>query len=254
MKVAPYEAWLVQYVGLRRKAYRKGCEPTELAHTQLAKDSNRSICKQLLLEFKNVVADAKEKHEKRYQNPFPHVLALTFNGCDIFASTGTRQLMIRADDALLKWIRKGFQQALDDHFKAELSAGKAMSQPLIACSEEKVFHYSGNALGVRDKICWVPETHGWGLNLKKETETSRRKSLCLSVNPTVTGADFTTARDKALLNACDVWNALDKSGRFRIKLPAVTDSCCDIKLPKEQNGNDGAGSDSESDSDGGSDD
>ena len=127
---------MVEYVGIRRKAWRKGFEPTELANMQSAKESNRSICEQILLEFRKVVAQAKEKHKKRYQTLFPPKLALTFNGCEFFASSGTRQLMIRADDALLKWIREGLQQALDKHFQAELSALKAMSQPLIVCGEE----------------------------------------------------------------------------------------------------------------------
>ena len=91
--------------------------------------------------------------------------------------------------------------------------------------------------------------------MKKETESidkfCKRNSLSLCVKPTITGEDFTKARDKALLTACLVWNAIDKSGRYRIKLPDAAGSGCDIQLAKAQaeNANDGAGSDSESESD-----
>jgi len=138
---------------------------------QSAKESNSAFCKKILLEFRSVVREAKEKHKRRYQSVFPTELALTFNGCEIFASSGTRQLLIRADDALINWIRKGFQKALDLHFKAEFEAVTASSQQFIACGEEKVFHYSGNALVVRDKIFWVPHKRMWALNVKKGTVT-----------------------------------------------------------------------------------
>ena len=139
------------------------------------------------------------------------------------------------------------------HFQAEFSALTALSQPFIACGEEKVFHYSGNALGVRDKICWVPDKRAWALKLKKQVESTadfcRQRSLCLSVNETVTGDEFTKARDKALIDACIVWNALDKSARYRIKLPAATESCHNYQLAKGENADDSAGSDSGTESD-----
>ena len=120
-----------------------------------------------MLGFRKVVALAKEKHKRKFQTLFPSELAFTFNKCEMFAASGTRQLLIRADDALLKWIREGLQKALGLHFHAEYGVLKALSQPFIACGEEKVFHYSGNAPGVRDKIYWVPEKRVWNLKLKK---------------------------------------------------------------------------------------
>ena len=121
------------------KTWRKGLEPTALATMQSAKESNSAFCKKILLEFRSVVREAKDKHKKRYQSVFPSELALTFHGCEIFASSGTRQLLIRADNALMKWIRVGFQQALELHFQAEYNAVTASSQPFIACGEEIFF-------------------------------------------------------------------------------------------------------------------
>jgi len=158
VKIAPREQWLHQYTAMRRKTARKGCEPTDVATMQLPQELNSSICKKILLEFKMVLAEAKVKHKKEHpRSTFPSELALTFNGCVIFAHTGSRQVMIRADDGLLTWIRQGFQKALEKQYDTETSALAAMSQPLIACGEEKVSHYCGlSALGVRDKVTLLP--------------------------------------------------------------------------------------------------
>ena len=106
---------------------------------QLPQESNSSICKKILLEFKMVLAEANVKHKKEHpRSTFPSELALTFNGCVIFAHTGSRQVMIRADDGLLKWIRQGFQKALEKQLDTEISEVAALSQPLVACGVEKV--------------------------------------------------------------------------------------------------------------------
>ena len=128
-----------------------------------------------------------------------------------------------------------------------------MSQPFIGCGEEKVCHYSGSALGVRDNKYWEPEKRAWALKAKTQGESvadfCRRQSMCLSVNDKVAGDAFTKARDKALIDACIVWNAIDKSKRYRIKLPATTDSCPDYQLVRGGNNDDGAVSDSGTESD-----
>ena len=76
---------------------------------------------------------------------------------------------IRADAAFVTWIRKGFQQALEAHFKSEFEAMTSSSQ-LVACGEENVFNYTGQGVGVRDKIFWIPSKRTWALSVKKETE------------------------------------------------------------------------------------
>ena len=133
---------------------------------------------------------------------------------------------------------------------------KAMSQPLIACGEEKVFHYSGKALGVRDKIFWSPESSSWTLKLGKAKQNvsdfCRERSLRLDVSHGLAGEEFKKARGKALLDACLAWNHLDGTGKFRIKLPDV-ESCPAIQLSHGQCDIDGAGLKSDSESDAGSD-
>ena len=131
-----------------------------MATMQSAKESNSTFRKKILLEFRKVVGEAKGKHKKPFQSVFPSELALTLNKCEIFASSGTRQLLIRADDALLKWIRVGFQQALELHFEAEFNAVKASSQPLIACGEDFLFTtaamrlvYGTRSFGSHTSVC-----------------------------------------------------------------------------------------------------
>ena len=145
---------------------------------------------------------------------------------------------------------------LEKHFQVEIAAIKAMSRPLIACGEEKVFHYSGKALGVRDKILWVPESISWTLKVGKETqkqsELCRKQPMCLDVSPGLIGEEFKKARDKALLDACLAWNQLDGTAKFRIKLPDV-EECSAIHLAKDQCDIDCAGLKSDSESDAGSD-
>ena len=65
------------------------------------------------------------------------------------------------------------------------------------------------------------------------------------------GEEFTKARPKALRSACLAWNAIDNSGRYRIKLPDANGSGCSIHLAEDKSElvKDGVGSDSVSESD-----
>ena len=118
VKVAPKEAWVIQYVNIRRTKWRNGLSPTDLATMQTAKESNSAFCKKILLEFRKVVLDAKATQKKKSSSAFPSELALKFNGCEIFARSSTRQLHFRADDALLTWIRVGSPASVGDSFRS----------------------------------------------------------------------------------------------------------------------------------------
>ena len=93
--------------------------------------------------------EAKEKYKTKYKKDFSTELAVNLGGCLIIASTCTRQLLIRVGDDLNKWIREGFHSLVLKHLEEDQKTMQAMSQPLIACGEDRVFHYSGRALGVR---------------------------------------------------------------------------------------------------------
>ena len=63
------------------------------------------------------------------------------------------------------------------------------------------------------------------MNLGKNTDANAEKEYCkekgidLKVSRQLRGAEFEIARDKAFRDACIVWNALDKTGKRRIKVP-----------------------------------
>ena len=127
---------------------------------------------------------------------------------------------IRAGDAAPKWVREGLQKMLEKHFDEEVAKQSAISQPFIACGEEKVFHYSGVALGVRDKIVWKPEERCWSLKMGKEkedlTDFCCHTSLRLSVDSGIAGDYFRKARGKALLDTCFAWNHIDGAPKLRM--------------------------------------
>ena len=235
VKVASREEWLVQFAYLRRKIFRKGLDRKDVATMQSAKESNADFCKKILLEFRKVVKEAHASHKKSYESPFPPEITLKFNECDIFVRTTSRHMHIRADDAFLIWIRKGFQQALDAHFTAESGVLAADSQ-LIACGEDKVFKTmlaSGQKLGVRDKIHWLDAKRTWILSVRKNTEPVdvylHENNLVLQVKMSAVGEDFDKQRQQALHDACVAWNELDKSQKYRIKVPETTEMCPTLK-------------------------
>ena len=170
--------------------------------------SYRLLCKKLLLEFKKVAAETEDKYKKQYKKEFPSELAVTLGGCLISASTCTRQLLIRVGEAVNKWIHEGFHSFVLKHVEEELKTMKAMSQPLIACGEEKVFRYSGSALGVRDKILWAPETCSWNLKLQKPKHNvpdfCLKNPLHLKVSYGLVGEEYKKARGQIF--AMHVWH------------------------------------------------
>ena len=158
-------------------------------------------------------------------------MTVTVNGYAVTAYTGMRNFLIRADDDAIKWIRTGLQQALEHDFSVD---PQAMSQQLIASCEDKVFHYTGNRPGVRDKNFWDPDKCPWGLTLKRPHDNIEKvcmaQSPCLKVKTTLSGDEFRAAREKAFIHACQAWNALDSSSKQRITLPEPTTKFPVIRL------------------------
>ena len=235
IKVGPKEKWLIEVANLQRKEWRKGLEKSALATMESMKESNSTICRTILSEFKKVMAEAKVKHNSLYDEKFPAEMDLTFNGCPIFARTCTRQLHIRADKALPKWIREGFLTFLNSHFKEEYNASRASSQlHLVTCRQEKIGHYTGVSTGVRDKVYWDPEKKTWRLKVKKNDlnvqEYLKKNKLCMSVSPHADGDEFLKQRNEALIDACNAWNFIDKSERYRIKVHDSSSTCPAIQV------------------------
>ena len=144
VKVGSQEQWVIAYVNLRRKAWRKKSKPTEDQVIRCPKVSISAFCKKILLEFRTVVVAAKNVHKKKYGGTFPDDLTLKFNGVDVFARSDTRQLHFRADAAFMKWIRVGFEATLETHLEDEFKS--SVPENKVGCGADKVFNYSGQAL------------------------------------------------------------------------------------------------------------
>ena len=73
--------------------------------------------------------------------------------------------------------------------------------------------------------------------MKKEQETVgdylRRERLELHVAPGLSRAEYENARHDTFLTAIRAWNHLDKSDRFRIRLPAKLDRDV-LNIPKQE--------------------
>ena len=61
----------------------------------------------------------------------------------------------------------------------------------------------------------------------------RRESLSLHVPPGLSRAAYEEARRETFLAAIRTWNALDRSDRFRIRLPAKLDRDV-LNIPKQK--------------------
>jgi len=235
IKVGPKEKWLIDVANLQRKEWRKGLEASVLSTMHSIKESNSAICKKILSEFKKVINEARIKHKSISEEKFPEEIDLKFNGCAIFVRTCTRQLHIRADKASVKWIREGLQKFLKLHFYEEFNAVRASSQlDLVTCRQEKIGHYTGVSAGVRDKVFWDPERRAWHLKVKKNEVNVQdylaKQKLWVKVSMTAVGDEFVKQRNEALINACNGWNYLDKSDRYRIKVNESKDTCPAIQV------------------------
>ena len=137
------------------------------------------------------------------------------------------------------------------HLGEDRKNTEAMTQPLIACGEDRVFHYSGGALGVRDKICWEPDNSPWFLKVSKPKHCAQdycvTNSLHLKVSYSIVGDEFRLAREKALIDACVAWNAIDGSKKHRISLLAAGTGPIAIQVAKVQQDIDGTALQSDSD-------
>ena len=243
IKVAHGEAWLTAYCSALRKNRRRGCEPAGLHNTKTTKELTKDCCQQLLLEFREVLAETKAQYKKEFDGEFPQEATVSYNGFDVLTATNGRQLMLHVDTATMKWIRGAFTETFTNIVRAggRTSAG---SQVGSIGRIDNAFRYSSKSIDVGDKVTWNPGRIHWclsgkftGMPIKAYCE---RESFCLGVPASLTGEEFDNARDAALLHACMAWNECDMSKKPRIQLPANS-----VKTEVEHHGR--AESDSESD-------
>ena len=141
-------------------------------------------------------------------------------GCDVVASTNKRHLYIQATGKSVEWIQSGLRSSVKAYLDKELGAMSHTSSSATANQVPTMRHLRA---GVRDKIHWKPELCQWNLKYKGELGADeaycKEHNLNLGIPKHLCNDEFLHAREQAFLDALQVWNAIDKSGRKRISIP-----------------------------------
>ena len=142
------------------------------------------------------------------------------HGCDVIASTNARRFYIQATDKSVEWIQSGLRSSVKAYLDSEL---RAMSHTSSKAADDHVPSMLNMRAGVRDKIRWMPETCKWSLKYKGELGEDlaycKEHHLNLGIAKHLCNEEFLHAREQAFLDALQVWNAIDGSGRKRIAIP-----------------------------------
>ena len=76
--------------------------------------------------------------------------------------------------------------------------------------------------GIRDKVIWMPTDNKWILMYVGEAGADEKycteKNITFQVQADLEDGEYMIARQKAFVNACIAWNAIDKSKRKKIRL------------------------------------
>ena len=222
IRVDTQEYWVIQLMVACRKSVLRGYEPH--GHGEQCKPRSRalvkSVCNELLHEFRRVLVEARKEHRKSASEQFPDALAIRVQDCEVIASAHARQFYIRADEKAVKWIHIGLRRAVTGYLDVEL---RAMSRTASKCCDDKLISQMQTRAGVRDKIHWMPEKCSWGLTFKGamggDTEYCNEHGIRLHIEQSLQESEFKVGRGKAFHDACQVWNAIDKSGKKRITMP-----------------------------------
>ena len=141
-------------------------------------------------------------------------------GCEVVASTTTRQLYIQATGESVKWIQNGLRSSVTAYLDTELGA---MSHTSSSAAADQVPTMRQMRAGVRDKIQWLPEHCSWNLKFKGDKGDDiaycKEHNLNLAISRELKDVDFERARERAFQDAWQVWNAIDKSKRQRLRIP-----------------------------------
>ena len=221
VRVDRQEPWVIQLIVASRKYVLRGYEPQKHVdkHKPFARSLISQVCNDLLREFRRAVVEAKKMHKESTGEQFPDVLAIRIHDCEVIAPVHARHFHIRADENAVKWIQTGFRRAVKDYLAVEL---QAISHTAAKVDGGKPMSMLNMRAGVRDKIRWVPESCSWRLKFKgadgMDLQYCNENGISLTIPPYIQKDEFKEAREKTFHDACLVWNAVDKSGRRRIKL------------------------------------
>ena len=127
-----------------------------------------------------------------------------------------RPIVMQLDDRTIAF--------LSTHFAPSVAtlAHSQLKLPTVAPKPAAPFHFTPDQLrNIRGKIVWVPTGHLWKLEVKKPKKILDDSELCFPVAPSLSPADYMTAKVDAYVQAIRFWNDMDGSTRLRISVPTV---------------------------------
>ena len=152
----------------------------------------------------------------------PGVFAIRIHGCEVNVSVHQRVPYILADEAAVKWIQIGLYRAVKDYLDVDK---RAISHIVGRTAGDKVLRMLRSRDGIRDKVHWMPDKSAWGVKFKGTVGDDKiycnENGLSLTILRPICNQTYDYAWHKAFHDACRTWNAVDKSGRTRIRMPEL---------------------------------
>ena len=171
-------------------------------------------------EFKKATVAARANQTRSIDKAVGSEVTIRMHGCDVIASTNARYFYIKAEVKSAMWIQSGLRSSVKAYIDREL---RAMSHTLSTGVDEPNAIMLNLRPGVREKIMWKPEKFKWDIKFKGDIGSDvafcKKNQIYLTVDKSLISDEFMAAREEAFINAMHVWNAVDKSGRLRIKIP-----------------------------------
>ena len=210
IRIDKRERWITDYMVVLKRS--------KLRDAGVAKDNfpvknmANSVCHELLAEFNKAVAAARKKHRE-----LPLLFPITMHDCKVLAAPYDRQCYILSGSSAVEWIRKGLRRIVTDYLDVQLEAIRHIAPIHHAPS------FTHMKAAVRDKVTWSPDDSKWFLNFKgavgADADYCKKNQMSLAVPGKYEGKLFEIALEYAFYDACDVWNAIDTSGKTRIDMP-----------------------------------
>ena len=214
IRIDKRERWVTDYMlVLKRSVLRDvAAQIGVVKDNLLVKNMANSVCHELLAEFSKAVAAARKKHKE------PTLLfPITMHDCKVQAAPYDRQCYILSGSSAVEWIQKGLRRIVTDYLGVQLEAIRHTTAIHHAPS------FTHMKAAVRDKVTWSPRYRRWLLNYKgaagADADYCKKNEISLAVPGKYEGKPFKIAMEYAFYDACDVWNAIDTSGKTRINMP-----------------------------------
>ena len=222
LRVGPREAWVLKILAMSKRNLSRVDDAVGHDESKMSNKEGRKlaaeVCRDLLSKLQQAIALAKKQKIKSENGSFPEVLPLDIEGCEVQASTRARNFHILAAHNASRFVQSVFLGAIANHIGANV---KAISHAESKCLEGMGWQHLYTRNAVREKIHWMPDKLAWGLRFSGTPGADKRycqdHSLSLAVDKNLSGDRFVLARRQAFDAACRVWNAVDTSGRQRIK-------------------------------------